>query len=96
MMVLVNKLLNVFTVGDMKKTEQKTRKYLPEKAGKIIIDGVNPYDYSWEYTGRKAWIQDPIYEQNFSFAIFKINSNGHNRDVSALDEVFRYALKYEN
>lgn len=60
----------------MKKAKQKTWKYVPEKAGKIIIDGVNPYDYTWEYTGRKAWVQDPIYKQNFSFGIFKINANG--------------------
>lgn len=46
------------------------------KDGEIIIGGVNPYDYKWESIGYKAWVQDPIYKQDFSFDTFKINVDG--------------------
>ena len=59
------------------KTNNKEWCYVPfDKNGSIQIEGVNPYDYKWENTGHKAWVHDPLYNQHFSFVVWKINVDG--------------------
>jgi hypothetical protein len=40
------------------------------------INGINIWDYKWTSSEIKVNFLDPIYEQQFSFNIYEIESNG--------------------
>lgn len=43
---------------------------------KCEINGLNIWDFEWEFTGQSITVKDPLYKKPHLFQIFEINNGG--------------------
>ena len=50
---------------------------------KFEIEGLNIWDYKWEDTGKRIFIKDPNYGQQYTFHIFEITEDNKTINFAA-------------
>jgi len=49
----------------------------------FILKGMNIWDFEWRNTGKNIKINDPLYQEDYSFTVWEINNGNQSAEFAA-------------